>query len=118
MRRLGSPRSPRRSRRGDVAGSRFRRGRRSREEYASKLVQSITLTLLCAALIWLIFVSTRLIRAHFLEESGSQAWLLPISIGLILLFLLYRLMKLWGEVKTLGRASRDGANTLNNKDVR
>ncbi len=117
MRIQGSSRTPRRDRRGASASSRFRRARKPREEYASKLIQSITLSVLCAALIWLLFSATRLIRAHFLEKAGSQAWLLPIIIGLILLFLLYHLVKLWIEVRNLASELKMSAKSLNDKDV-
>ncbi len=117
MRIQGPSRLPRRDRRGGGASNRFRRARQPREEYASKLIQSITLTVLCSALIWLLFTSIRLIRAHFIQKAGAQAWLLPIIIGLILLFLLYHLVKLWTEVRNLAIELRTSANSLNDKDV-
>lgn len=114
---MGGFGTPRRKRRGDSAGSRFRRAQRPREEFASKLVQSVTLSVLCLALVWLLGTSVRLIRAHFLEKSGSQAWLLPIIIGLILIFLLYRLVKLWAEVRALRQELRRSAKSFDDKDV-
>lgn len=116
---LGASRPPRRTRRGDAAGgsSRFRRGQRPREEYASKLIQSITLSVLCVALIWLLGTSLRLIRAHFVEKTGAQAWLLPLSIGLILLFLLYRLFKLWAELRGLRGELNRSHKSLDDNDI-
>jgi hypothetical protein len=72
---------------------------------------------LCSALIWLLLTSIRLIRAHFIEKAGAQAWLLPLVIGLILLFLLYHLVKLWTEVRNLAVELRKSAKSLSDKDV-
>lgn len=110
-RRRGRPRAGRRSQ------SRFRRGRRTREEFAGKLAQAITLTVLCGALVWLLSTALRLVRAHFHESHGAQAWLLPLVIGAILVFLFYRLVRLWQEVRGLGRELRSSSTSMNDNDL-
>ena len=85
--------------RSSAEAGRFGRIRRRREEFAGKLVQGVVMTILAASLLVLEFAAIRLIRAHFLREYGGQAWLLPIGIGLILLFIAYRLVKLWLEIR-------------------
>ncbi len=67
------------------------------------------MSVLAASLFVLEFAAIRLIRAHFLEEYGPQAWLLPIGIGLIFCFILYRLIRLWREVRErIGDLREDG----------
>ena len=96
---------------------RFRRGRRTREAFAGKLVQAITMTVLCGALFWLLATAVRLVRAHFDEAGGPQAWLLPLVIGAILVFLLYRLVRLWREVLELGRELKSSPKSMNDNDL-
>ena len=105
-------RSPRR---GAAELSRFRRGHRLGEEFAAKLVQAITLALLCGGLIWLLVNTLRLLRAHFLADYGPRAWLLPLGIGLILLFLLYRLFRYASELRELERTLRSSRKSLDDK---
>ena len=88
----------------------FGRLRRRREAFAAKVVQAIVMAILAASLVILEFAAIRLIRAHeaqFLAEYGGQAWLLPIAIGLIFCFIVYRWIKLWQEIKERLREMRD-----------
>ena len=78
---------------------RFGRLRRRREALAAKVIQAIVMAILAVSLVILEFAAIRLIRAHFLAEYGGQAWLLPIAIGLIFCFIVYRWFKLWQEIK-------------------
>ena len=90
---------PSRRRRGKARpGSRFQRTRRPGEELAGRLIQVVVLTGLTAALLWLLIVTSRLVQARLMEKYGSQAWLLPVIIGLVFLFILYRFQRLWAEV--------------------
>jgi len=116
MRMPGSS-SRRRPQRSAASLGRFQRGRRRGEELGAKTVQAITLAAVCAALVWLEFSTMRLLRAHFLADYGPRAWLLPLGIGLLLLFLLYRLLRLWQELRSLRRGWGEGAKSLNNNDV-
>jgi sterol desaturase/sphingolipid hydroxylase (fatty acid hydroxylase superfamily) len=79
-------------------GSRFQRVRRPREEFAGRLVQAVVMSGLALALAWLLVVTGRLVQSRLVEKYGSQAWLLPITIGFVFLFILYRLQRLWAEV--------------------
>jgi hypothetical protein len=79
-------------------GSRFRRVRRPREEFAGRLVQAIVMCGLVVALVWLLIVTGRLVQSRLVEKYGSQAWLLPITIGCVFLFVLYRLQRLGAEL--------------------
>lgn len=106
------PGGPSRRRRSAQPPGRFRRGRRLGEEFAAKLVQAVTLALLCGGLLWLLASTLRLLRARFLAEWGPRAWLLPLGIGLILLFLLYRLWRYGQEVRELRQALRNSRKPL------
>lgn len=106
-----------RPRRSAAQLGRFQRSRRSGEELGAKAVQAITLAAVCGALVWLEFSTLRLLRAHFLADYGPRAWLLPLGIGLLLLFLLYRLLRLWQELRALRRDWKDSIKSLNNNDI-
>jgi hypothetical protein len=106
-----NPLPGRRGRRGAQEGGRSRARQRTREEFAAKLVQALTLTLVCGALVWLIFGALRVLHAHFLAKYGARAWLLPLGIGLVLLFLLYHLYRLWSEVRALQRERGENHNS-------
>lgn len=107
----------RRALRSAASLGRFQRGRRRGEELAAKAVQAIALAAVCGALVWLEFSTVRLLRAHFLADYGPRAWLLPLGIGLLLLFLLYRLLRLWQELRSLRREWEEGAKSLANHDI-
>ncbi len=110
--RFGGSSRRRSSRRGAADLGRFRRSRRLGEEFAAKMVQAVTLALLCGGLLWLLASALRLLRAHFLADYGSRAWLLPLGIGLLLLVLLYRLIRLSVELRELGRTLRSSRNSI------
>jgi hypothetical protein len=93
--------------RSSAHSGRFGRLRRRREAFAAKVVQAIVMAILAVSLFILEFTAIRLIRAHFLAEYGGQAWLLPIAIGLIFCFIIYRWFKLWQEIKERLREMRD-----------
>lgn len=109
--------SRRRASRSVASLGRFHRGRRRGEELGAKAVQAITLAAVCGALVWLEFSTVRLLRAHFLADYGPRAWLLPLGIGLLLLFLLYRLLRLWQELRSLRQEWKGSAKSLNNNDI-
>ena len=115
--RFGGSSRRRSSRRSAADLGRFQRSRRLGEEFTAKMVQAVTLTLLCGGLLWLLGSALRLLRAHFLADYGPRAWLLPLGIGLLLLFLLYRLFRLSLELRDLGRTLRSSRNSLNDNDV-
>jgi len=114
---LGDRPGRRRARRSAADLGRFRRGRRRGEEFGAKLVQAVTLTAVCGALVWLEFSALRLLRARFLADYGPRAWLLPLGIGLLLLFLLYRLLRLWQELQARRRELRSEDKSLNSNDI-
>ena len=43
----------------------------------------------------LALTSLQMIRTHFVEKYGVQAYLLPVAAGVVSLFLLFRLFLLW-----------------------
>jgi len=80
------------------------------------VVQAIVMSVLALGLVLLLHTSIRLLRAHFLAKYGSQAWLLPIIIGLIFLFILYRLLRLWSEVLARSRELKEESKSLEDKE--
>jgi len=98
---------PRSTRRSSKRLSRFRARSRVREEFSAKVVQGIVALLLYIAMIWLLYTTIQLLRVRLLEEFGSRAWLLPIGIGVLFLFLLLRLRHLWREIRELWRELKE-----------
>lgn len=108
---LGPHRSTRRSK-----TSRFHRSRHLGEEFASKIVQGSVGLVLCGGLIWLFLSAVQLIRAHFLANYGPQAWLLPIVIGFIFLFVLHRVLRVWRQALVLRREMQEAREALRRED--
>ncbi|MBN2170728.1 MAG: hypothetical protein JW819_05350 [Candidatus Krumholzibacteriota bacterium] len=98
---------PRSSRRTSRRVSRFRARSRVREEFIAKVVQGVVALLLYIAMIWLLYTTVQLLRVRLLAEFGGRAWLLPIGIGVLFLFLLFRLRHIWREARELWRELRN-----------
>jgi len=96
--------SPRRRRPGQF---RFEAPRRNRETFGALLVQGLVQSFLLFALGGLLVVSVRMVRAHFLDKYGFQAWILPIIIALMMLFLLYRFSRFWRNFMEEYREGKD-----------
>jgi hypothetical protein len=107
---------PRRRRGGGRPASRFRRSSRPREEFAGRLVQALVMSVLAAALLMLLRIAYRMVRQHFAEEYGAQAWLLPITVGCVFIFILYRLQRIWTEVAKRARALKKASKSSADKD--
>lgn len=74
---------------------RFEAPPRRREKLGAALVQGFVQLFLLLALAFLLAAAVRLVRLHFVERYGVQAWILPAAIALITLFLIYRFSRFW-----------------------
>jgi len=78
---------------------RFRRNSDPREALVGKGIQTVVLTLLATALLTLCFKAAHMVRIHFVDEYGRQAWALPVGIGIIFLFVAVQLFRVWRDLK-------------------
>ncbi len=86
---------------------RFEASYPNRESFGVLIVQGLIQFFLIIALGLLFIVSIRMVRTHFLDNYGFQAWILPTIIGLMTLFLLYRFSRFWRVLLDEFREARE-----------
>jgi hypothetical protein len=86
---------------------RFEASYPNRESLGVLLIQGVIQFFLIIALGLLSIVSIRMVRVHFLDSYGFQAWILPIITGLMTLFLLYRFIRFWRVILNEFREARE-----------
>jgi len=78
---------------------------------AAQLVLGLIQLLLIAALSFLLIVSIRMVRVHFIVKYGFPAWILPIAITLITLLLLFRFLRFWKGIREEYRDARGAGSS-------